>query len=340
MEMRVSSPVNGRYLPPPARYFPPASGRYEVAPNLRPLWTTDYGNGERDGFLLQFDTEFPRFRDNRLTCRAERFSKYVCTHDFDTPAQEAVARLLVERLRTDHPHLFHVETLPGGETLLSCRLTGETLRFDAAMRLTGAEPGINPPYADAFDALCCQIPEDIAVVRTEPGRGDWIAALHLCAPSRWAGEEKIGRDFIATHAPVPGMEKVSAAAPSLVAAMVGRGPFVRFTWGIEFDERLNRHPEPPPGVDAEEWNRRGFGPDKRLLLRVERQVLWPLPEANAAVFAIRIYHIDGEEIRADRDEREALRAALRSMSPESRRYKSLDGCFDDVLRWLEEQPSA
>jgi hypothetical protein len=115
------------------------------------------------------------------------------------------------------------------------------------------------------------------------------------------------------------------------------GPQVRFVWGISGDDRLNHHPEPPPGIPREEWPRAPFrtgGPPFHL--RVERQVLWPLPEVGASLFAIRVSFWRAEEIAADPRKRELLRRGLLSMSPESRRYKGVDGCFDELVRWLEE----
>jgi hypothetical protein len=311
-------------LPPPARYFPPRTGRYDVAPGLFPLGT-DFGNGAADTLLFQFDREFPRYHANKSACRAERFGKYVCAAGFDGPAAEAALRLMAARLATEHPALFRLEGAGGGVSVLHCRLTDDRLTFDERMHLASESP-----YADAFDALCCQVHEDIAVVRRAPERGDWIAALHLCAPSHWAAEAKIDRSFVDAHAPVPGFGKVSAAAAALTEACIARGPFVRFTWGIAFDDRLNAHPEPPPGSAPAFWD--GESP---LFLRVERQTLWGLPEVDAFLFAIRVYIYDARPIRENPEQRDALVAALRSMSPESRRYKGVADRFDTVLAWLE-----
>lgn len=321
-------------LPAPARYFPLGSGRYEVAPGLRPLGT-DFGNGAADGYLFQIDTAFDHYRANKLSCRAERLGKYVVRRDYDAPVAAAVARLMTERLAAEYPNLF--KRAPDS---LDCRLPGERLVFGTDLRLVRVEAGapLSPPYADAFDALCCQIPEDIAIIRAAPGRGDWIAALHLCSPSHWGAEAKIGGDFRATHAPVPGFERVNQAAPSLVAAMIERGPFVRFVWGVSGDARLNHHPEPPPGVDPAAWRGRAFRSDAEgppCWVRVERQALWGLPEVGAALFAIRTYLLDGNAVRADPAERALLRAGLLSMSPESRAYKSVADDFDALLRWLD-----
>lgn len=315
-------------------YFPIRAGRYDVYPALSRLGS-DFGNGPRDGLLFQFDQEFSRYRADGLAARTRRPGRHVCRDGFDAPLARAVTRLLVSRLATEHSTLFALSETSGGTAPLDCRLTGETLRFDADWNL------LSPArYEDAWDALCCQVQEDLAVVRRTPTGEDQVAALHVCAPSRWAPEEKVGRSFDAAHAPVPGMEKARAAAPGLVEAMISRPPMVRFTWGIEFDDRLDLHSDPPPGVPVDEWGHRGFAPDADhtiapLYLRVERQVLWGLPEVDAALFAIRVYVYDARPLRANPARRDALASALRSMSPESRLYKGLPpDTFDAVMRWL------
>ena len=332
--MKPSRPLSDFPIFPPASYFPLQGGRYTVSPSLH-RFGTDFGNGPADNHLFQIDQEFFRFRENKMRCRRENPRKYVCEANLPDNVHAAAVRLLRERLVTEHPFLFSA----AGSDTLHCRLTGETLHFDLQNELTtvsGADAATQA-HEDALDALCCQFPEDIAIICRDPDTGrDWLAKLHLCAPSHWAGGEKIGRTWEATHEPVPGMEKSRNAASSLVGVMIERAPAVRFTWGIEFDDRLNHHPDPPPTEDSEAWNRRCLNPDAPdpLFLRVERQVIWGMPEVNAALFTIRICHTQGSVLRADTEKREALRAALLSMSEESRLYKGLAGCFDEVLAYL------
>lgn len=310
-------------LPAPARYFPIRNGRYDVTPGLFPL-AQDFGNGTVDARLFQVDREWPRYRENKLTCRAERFGKYVCFDDFGTPVAAAACRLIASQLAAEYPALFRLETSSNGAGQLICHLTGETLRFDADMRLV---PDSETDYTDLFDALCCQIQEDIAIVRRTTERGEWNAALHICAPSHWAAEDKIGRSFMATHAPVPGFEKVSAAAQALTERLVTRGPFVRFTWSIDFDDRLKCHPDQPKG----DWN------PATAHFRVERQTLRGLPDVDAYLFGIRVYCYPLHEIRADEVQRAALISALHSMSLESRLYKGIDDAFPEAVSYLESQ---
>ncbi len=324
-------------LPSPARYFPLEKGLYEVAPGLHPLGRS-FGNGPLDAQALHITSRFPRYRANKLRARDERPGKYVCERDLEEETSSAVNAFLVERLCAEHPTLFTREPRGDG-CILHAHHTGDRIELDARFRLSGGSAH-DARFLSAFDALCLQFECDIAVVRAEGERErfrDWLAQLHLCAPSHWAAEDKIGLPFTAIHAPIPHIEKVNAAAESLVRAMIHRGPYVRFVWGFATDDRLNHHPEPPPGHDPDAWRGRSFDEARSpspFLLRVERQLTWGLPHANAAIFGIHVTFIEGEDIRANAHERALLAAALRSLSPASRAYKSVEGSLDRVLAYL------
>lgn len=281
-------------LPAPAVYFPPARGRYVTTPDLLPL-STDFGNGPLDACLFQFDTEFLRFRQSKLDALSSHPKRHFLTDGFDPETERAVCERLAERLEGEWPTFFARE---GGSLL--CNLTGErgplTLRW-----------------------LCEQVQEDLVVVRRTPERGEWNAALHVCAPSHWRPEEKIGKGYADTHAPVPGIERQKSAAPALVDVLVNRGPFVRFTWGIAFDGNLNQHPDLGKSpFDLE-----------NLFFRVERQTLLPLPELDAFVFGIRLYVTPLRELAPEKQT--LLAEALQSMSPDARAYKGIARRFDAIL---------
>ena len=221
-------------LPPPACYFPIRGGRYDVAPALRPL-DTPFGNGEADRQVFQLDDRFSECRSNKRACRSALPGRHRYSGDLEPEAACHAAAFIAQQLAREHPAWFSLAETPGG-TRLECRLTGETLYFDRGMRLDRVEGSAGVlAYADALDALCSQFQEDLAIVRAEPGRGDWLAAYQICAPTHWAPEEKAGKSFAAIHAPVPGIEPIVRVADAMVDAMVNRGPFVRFVWGIDTD---------------------------------------------------------------------------------------------------------
>ena len=297
----------------PARYFPITRGLYEVTPGLKPLGT-DFGNGVMDSRVFQIDTDFPRFRANKLACRKDRLEKYFQQSDLSADTERALVEWLIDRFTTEYPNLFSIEA-----NRLICRHTG------ASIDLSGG---------GLLDALANQVAEDICLVCRDDSH-DWLAAAHVCSPGHWSAQDKIGKPFTAIHQPVPGIESINRRADQFVDMMIHRGPFVRFAWGFGTDDRLNHHPQPPNGVDPDEWQGRIFDPQNpKFFLRVERQVMWGLPNANAAVFVIRVSHLSGDQIRSNPTESEQLISALKSMTAESRRYKGLEGSLDAVLAWL------
>jgi hypothetical protein len=311
----------------PPEYFPPATGRYDVKPGLvrfgKPL-----GGGEADGHVFQFDASFPRYREAKLAARRERLDKYFRTMRLTPDVEARVCRFIAARLASEHPGLFELNAAG----VLSCSLTGE--------RITSREvdsPGrIIPPYISTFDALACQVQEDLAVISSKAdeagGRSHWLSAVHLCFPNAWAAEDKMGRAFAAIHEPVAEIEQINRQADGLVETMLNATTgLVRFAWGVTWDDELNHHPEPPAGASR----CCGFDPaNPRAILRVERQTVWGFPDVGAALFTIRTYLYDCADIRRDAGRRRPLVSALESMSPASLAYKGMAGSRDALLAWL------
>ncbi|RYG19713.1 DUF3445 domain-containing protein [bacterium] len=273
-------------LPSPIRYTPWLKGQYDVAPNLKLL-------GDEKAF--EFDTLWPRIRENKERLVLGR----VLRSELDEATAEATVVALAQRLVREWPEFFIL-----GE-VIECRLTGERV----------------PLRAEGLDLLATNLPCDLAIVKQAEGR-DWTAYLHVSQPSHWRPEEKIGQPFVATHAPIPHFEKVNAAAPKLIDAMISRGPWVRFVWGFETDTELDHHPDRAPG--------RSFN-TKPFVVRTERQVLLPLPEHGASIFLIGVGFVDGHEVLADDALWRPLKAALLGMSPQARDYKGVAEEFEGLL---------
>lgn len=318
-------------LPTPAEYLPFLSGKYDVRPGLH-RFGHDFGNGAADCLVFQIDSQLETFRAAKLDARRRQFSRHVLRDRYADQTAAAVTRFIVEHLVREHPRWFDLQSDPGGQRL-TCILSGETLGFDPAWQLDPAatRSQVAPPYADAWDAVACQLQEDLAVT-CSTGPDNWVAALHVCLPSHWSPEEKLGRDFVQVHAPVPGMEpekwKLQKFIDMMVGATDGR---VRFVWGVQWDERLNRH----PALDEADPAAGRFDPDTpRAFVRVERQTIWGLPEVGASLFTIRPYLIDAREIQRHPLQAAALAAGIESMSPASLRYKGLSIRHTELVEWL------
>jgi hypothetical protein len=319
----------------PASYFPLMNGRYEVKPGMM-LFGSCFGNGQADQQVFQIDENFAHYHQAKLLARAERLSKYYQTHNYSKAVAGAIARLIVERLIQEHPQYFSYQKSTAKTSIFSSQLTKEILYLDAEWQLQRVEgSSVFPAYTSILDALAAQVQEDMTVICRGEDDCNWLSAVHLCYPNHWSAEEKIGKDFAAIHTPVAGMEKINRRADAIVNTMINYKPMVRFAWGLSTDTRLNHHPEPPPSLLVNHWQGRRFNPENpQLYLRIERQVIWGLPENEAALFTIRTYFRDCALLKKDSLLRVKLCAAIESMSPESLIYKGLADSKADILHWL------
>lgn len=166
-----------------------------------------------------------------------------------------------------------------------------------------------------FEEIALKIQEDIAIHKVT-AREDWLAACHICFPSGWYPEEKIGKSFDQIHAPIPGMNLKNSKA--VAKSMVHGGPFVRFVWGLCYERKLSTH----PSFESAKFNKN----DPRVWVKVERQVTCGFPEVESALFIIRQEIIEPEEINY-----KELYKTCCGMTIEQRKYK---GISDDCLTWL------
>lgn len=321
-------------------YFPLESGRYEVKPGLA-KFPHDFGNGAIDRQLFQIDDLFKYYRQEKLSARRENLAKYYCIDGLTETEAFHTCRFLVNTLVEEHPALYSFAS-QSKATTLDCRLSGETLSFDPDFRLrasNGPTP-LCPSYTDGLDALACQVQEDLAIVRIDRHE-DKLVALHLCLPNHWAADEKIGHSFISAHAAVPGMEKINQNVQPLLQAILDRGPFVRFAWGIATDTRLNCYPHTALQRGLDPSPSRKFDPDDpSLYLRVERQVLHRIPDTQCILFTIRTYFYDTVTIATEPTHIPSLIAAINSMTARQLEYKGLLQDKPAIVQWLKHYPVA
>lgn len=305
------------------RYLPFLDGKYSTAPGLSPLTRS---NG-KDRQVFQLDEQYAHYIRNKEECRKEDIHKYYCESNLYPHTIEKVNRLIATTLAQECPGDFTLNENGTQHTLFN-RRTLEILKWEPDW-ITLREG----PYLSLFDALCCQVQEDLAICQLE-GEKDWLAAIHLSAPNHWAPSDKIGHPFSIVHGPVPGMERLNQQYFKMLVSAVQKGPFSRFAWGVSTDCRLNHHPIPPPGIHPDNWyGRKIKDSNAALYIRTERQTLVGIPEANAFLFTIRTYFYDTKDLTPD--EKTALLAAIDSMSLQSLEYKGLAGQVEALKQRLE-----
>ncbi len=109
----------------PARYTPYADGRYDVRPGLR-RFGVDFGNGEADRQIFQFDRQFDTYRAAKQAACDTRPDDSYLTHEFDEQVALAVSQFIARHLAAEHPQWFELD-----DGRLQCNLTGELIAVDA-----------------------------------------------------------------------------------------------------------------------------------------------------------------------------------------------------------------
>ena len=266
-----------------------------MRPRLQPFGT-DFGNGAVDARYFQRDVEEPRYLAAKLPARY---------------------RIASGGPREDAAHAAVLDWL-------ARRLASE--RADASP----SAPADANDFAGRYAGISAFVQEDLVVQLRDPAPGtrglrDRAIAVYVSVPSGWRPEDILGWSFQRIHAPVPDFADDPAAAGSLVAAMVERGPYVRFVWTICADDVLDHHPDEGP--------RTRFGPGTRAgWLRIERQVTVPFPDVQASLFLIRTYLRPFASLSAG--ERSDLARALACLPESTARYKGLAGGLPHAIALL------
>lgn len=313
-------------LTEPARYFPIRNARYSAGAGLF-RFGHDFGNDKQDQQLFQFDCHFPRYLNNVHTVRRSNSQPYYCHNEYTAETERAVTRFLCQQLALEHPAYFQLHKHERGYSL-DCQLSKEQLQFDAHGTLLAAQGEPIPPYRDSLDAIASQCQEDIALMSLKGHDQNWLSAIHLCAPNHWCPQTMSGKDMQALHKKVPGFERANPAAEKLLAASYNKGPYVRFAWGLQADDTLNRHPTLATQQRAISDN------GETLFMRIERQVLWPVPDCSTLLFTIRTHFLDCSSL--NRQEQRVLYDCLLHMENDSLDYKGIDQ--DKVFMLLTKLP--
>ncbi|MEQ1851968.1 MAG: DUF3445 domain-containing protein [Chthoniobacteraceae bacterium] len=151
-----------------------------------------------------------------------------------------------------------------------------------------------------------------------------LAGGVVCFPSSWALREKLGRPMNEIHAPVPGLNPALARQIDTFLDRLAPGAaWARDNWSLSRDAELNHHPSRKrPRLDAtitavDVW------------LRIERQLLFKLPETRAVLFGIRV---DVHPLASLTPPALAgLAHAVQTMEPAALAYKGLAAARDALL---------
>lgn len=324
-------------LPEPRAYFPLSSGHYVVEAGLKILGQQPV-EGVIESEFFPIDRLYGHYLSQKRVSRRDLGKHYVTDRLPEATARE-VAAWIMDRLILESPEYFQREGWVFRNLLAGFEVTinPDGLRVEEFRHLPPLVPEAQGPDdftgADLLDFLASQLSEDLTLTQFDPAtRENWLSLLHVSFPNHWAPEAKIGKPFMAVHEPVADFERVARASDKLIEAMITKGPFIRFAWGIATDTRLNHHPEAPAGRTLERHDPETLG--RHVCMRIERQTIQGFPGQNAALFTIRTTFRSLAEVAEDPEKRVMLREAIATMSPEALRYKGLTQLQDPLVRYL------
>ena len=302
-------------LSSPTLYFPISGDRYSTRAGLA-RFGTDFGHGQPDAQLFQFDKTFSHYRNNKLAVREQAIDDYVCTNAIDARSLAEATKFILHHLCNEHPDKFSLHRSSQKMTL-DCHLTNEQLIIDNDYSLSTPH---KPEYKNLFDALALQISEDICLMQVTD-TGTKLIAAHLCAANHWSARDKLLMDMPHLHQHVPGFADDNKEPEKLLQGISHKTEaYVRFAWGLCDQAVLNQHPHVSLKSKSSD----------DLFMRIERQVIWPIPDSQILLFTIRTYFRDCTTL--DEQQRLALIKAINSMSEATLKYKNINKA--DVLNKL------
>ncbi|WP_407539220.1 DUF3445 domain-containing protein [Deinococcus radiomollis] len=315
----------------PTVYRPYLNGRYSVSAGLYRLGIQPI-EGQTETYTFAFDRTYPAYIAAKVAARNRALHEYYALAGLSGPLREAALEFITRTAAHDSGgaltwdgRTLNNHLLGWAGTLDTRRGTLEDLRRFPAL-CAALVKDVQP--LDALDFLAMNAQEDLSILARNSDGRDFLAALHVTLPEKWNPLEKIGRSFAEVHAPVAGSAAMIASAPKLIEAVVNRGPFARFVWGVTASGKLDHHPNlaPEEGLPTDPA---GF------FLRVERQTLHGFPAQGGALFTIRAYVYPFAEHVSTPEQATALAAGIRSMTPEQMEYKGLTQCRAALLDWLD-----
>lgn len=183
-----------------------------------------------------------------------------------------------------------------------------------------------------MDWIGRQIQEDLVILNTE----GVVVAGQLCFPSGWALEEKIGKQFIEVHAPLPKLTNpmIHAASKLIERIPVGK-PVSRNNWGFRLGDQLDLSSKHSTAYRKELQEEsttltlKSIG--EKIFLRVEHQTLSRLMRSGYVLFTIHTYNSPLYVEAANEERRARMFSFLQSTPADMIEYKMMSQ-FIDLLK--------
>jgi Protein of unknown function (DUF3445) len=336
------------YLPPPDPPFM-NEARFDIKADLFPLGTVINGKLEQKHF--EQDNQLEYFLSERLNLFETQLENRRLIHTDDKSGLAESLHRVFGLYAKDHPELIHLE--PDGIELkylgLRLRCSSAATRIEPMIeRLAPTTLGeriaswleLQNGVARLLDALALSCQEDIVIMRgiAETAHAE---ALSVSFPSGWDPREKLAENFERIHEPIADNTRLLKASGNTMKALLTKGPFIRFSWGLTINPSLDNHPHSPKPEALQSWLENPNELVKHSYLRMERQTTFPMPDLERGLFSIRIYVTPLLE-RLERDLSLRLRLAklVASVKPEVLAYKGQAKITPGILQWLQSEEQA
>lgn len=277
-------------------------------------------------FIVEADEHYDHEIQLKRKLLAEDHDYYYQSHPDTRAAQWDVLEKVLEDLVRSRPEMFAMEKSGDHWTITNHQLK-ETTSFyfgdDASLPM------------QPLDWIGRQVQEDLVILNPK----GVVTAGQLCFPSGWSLGEKLGRQFMDVHAPLPPMAMpMLMAANTFMERIPANKSFMRNNWGFRLGDQLDlsskysaayrqRLEEVIPKLTPDE-----FG--KQVFLRVEHQTLTRLKRSGDVLFTIHTYHHSVESILEDRQQALTLLSFLKGTPPELMDYKVMTPLMEPLLEYL------
>ena len=190
------------------------------------------------------------------------------------------------------------------------------------------DPNLHP-----LEAASLLVQEDLCVM-SQVGK-DWIlSAASLCFPSRWDVREKIGKNLLGIHGPVPHYaETIGAATQNIFDKLTVERPVWRVNWTVMDSGELHQ-PTAVRSPDAMEINSSNI--EESLHFRRERQTLRKLPVSGDILFTIRTYSDTfSQVVKQFPDFRRHIGTTMAGSTPQLIDYKGWANILNELQSWSQ-----
>jgi hypothetical protein len=200
-----------------------------------------------------------------------------------------------------------------------------------ALRLVEAASGAVAPASGEHPLLAAArlVAEDLCVLDVR-GPAPVLVAGAVAMPSRWRLADKLGRDLVGVHGPVPGYAaEIGRPTDQLLQRLAGDRVMARTAWTVTDDPALFQ-----PAERA--WVERDREAAADLLsIRTEYQTVRALPGSGAVLFTIRTAQEPVTALARRPDRAATLLAVIRTLPPDQLVYRGIAPYSGPLLATLE-----